>query len=231
MRTLRGLIAALRAPLGHLYDLVVNALQLHVRRLRHRSVRNELEQLRSEVRRLGSASVESLTYVAAELRTLAAQLETERPEIDTVEALFAHRCLAAVKPPARILAVGAGPSSFTGSLEALGYDVTAVASADIPAEGERFDAVVWRSSLEQDDVALDRISELLAPDGLLVLTVPLRSSNGELGTDEPSVTQRLEGWDIVERTFVERQNGGSASATGAGRPVVALFAASPRRPE
>jgi hypothetical protein len=228
MRSVRGLIAALRAPLGYLYALLVDALHLHISRLRHRSVRNELDQLRSEVRRLGSASVESLTYVATELRELARQIDSARPDIDIVEAPFAYRCLASVKPPARILVVGAGPSSFSRSLTALGYDVTAVPSADAPPGGEQFDAVVCRSSLEEGNRALDRISELISPNGLLVLTVPLPSTSEE--TDLGSVSRLLDGWDIVEQTFVERRNGSfSTRSSGVGNPVVALLAASPPR--
>jgi hypothetical protein len=232
MRSVRGIMSALYAPLSHVYALIVEALQLHIRRLRRKSVRTEVEQLRDEVRRLGSASVESLAYVSAELRDLAHRIDEHAstfPDLDMVEAPFAHRSLIALKPPARVLAVGSSESALTRSLAAFGYDVTAVASPDAPADvRQQFDAIVWRPQLQDGIQGMERIGDLLAPDGLLVLTVPVGAGD-DSRMDLESVTRSLEGWEVLEQAMFEHRNGDawSIAANGANTgPAVVLLAAS-----
>jgi SAM-dependent methyltransferase len=89
-------------------------------------------------------------------------------------------------PPARVLEVGCGRrGTLTLELADAGYDVTGIDPAapvgerfrrlkleDLDADDGPFDAVVASNSLHHVgdlDLALDRIVELLAPRGLLVL--------------------------------------------------------------
>jgi hypothetical protein len=232
MRSVRGIMSALYAPLSHVYALIVEALELHIRRLRRKSVRTEVEQLRDEVRRLGSASVESLAYVSGELRDLARRIDEHSstfPDLDMVEAPFAYQSLITLKPPARVLAVGSSESALTRSLVAFGYDVTAVASPDAPADvRQRFDAIVWRPQLDDGIQGMDEIGDLLVPDGLLVLTVPVGAGD-DSGSALESVTRSLEGWEVLEKAVFERRNGDawSKAANGANAgPAVLLLAAS-----
>jgi 2-polyprenyl-3-methyl-5-hydroxy-6-metoxy-1,4-benzoquinol methylase len=101
-------------------------------------------------------------------------------------------------------------------------EVIASPIEDWDAEPGSFDAALCVSTLEHvglgwygdprheaggDRVALDRISELLKPGGLLVLTVPYGAPSVDAlqrRYDRRALDALLEGWEILERRVVEQ---------------------------
>jgi hypothetical protein len=213
--------------LRRLFGLIVEALESHIRHtdLNRAQLRHELKGLRQEVRQLGGASVESLGYVGRELRNLAGALEAgghsrlgSHACQDLIEAPFVFRSLAGIQPPARVLTVG-GSGSLCLSLASLGFDVTALDPRGVVLEHPRLEAIDQR--LEDWDPAagdfaaiiltgrdqagytagLERLGDLLAPGGILVLTVPLGSDGAE---DVGSLSALLSGWEVSEQTVIAR---------------------------
>ncbi len=87
-------------------------------------------------------------------------------------------------PPARVLEIGAGEGELARSLRTSGYDVTAIdpksevadvkaiALADLPQQGEQFDAAVAVVSLHHVDpleASLERLASELAPGAPLLV--------------------------------------------------------------
>jgi SAM-dependent methyltransferase len=107
--------------------------------------------------------------------------------------------VAALKPNGRVLDVGCGSGALQGKLKAFGYtrylgiDISeaAIAAARprgddntafvaVPGEnfttGERFDAIVFNESLyyfADHTAAIDAYAKLLAPDGILIISMAL----------------------------------------------------------
>jgi hypothetical protein len=171
-----------------------------------------------------------------------------------VEVPFVFRSLASLKAPAPILIVGPHGRDVGVSLASLGYEVSLLDPggsvsehpklelvrerlADWDAGGRRFEAIL---SIGDPGVpgeeGIERIGELLAPKGILVITVPFGFSNGPgdgRGYDEAALAQLLSDWKVAEKTVVASraeddwapvQNGASAERG------VALVAARPATP-
>jgi len=152
---------------------------------------------------------------------------------------FVYAALAGLPVGARVLDVGSTESTVAISLASLGYQVTAVDPRPYPLEHPNlrvhiglveeftdempYDAAIALSSLEHfglgayqlptarraDQVALDRIRDLLTPGGRLVLTVPY----GDAPTTDLERTYRpdqlddlLTGWDVTQSAFLTRRS-------------------------
>jgi len=154
-----------------------------------------------------------------------------------VENTYALRALADATPGAHILDVGASESTLALSLASLGFAVTALDPRPYPLDHPnltvvverieewrpetRFDAVLCISTLEHigtgeygqakdaggDVAALARLGELIADDGLLVLTTPYgRPRDGEAARvyNRAQLEELLADWRVEDLTVVER---------------------------
>lgn len=149
-----------------------------------------------------------------------------------VEIPYVLRALHSVPPGGRVLDVGANESTLALSLAALGYRVTALDLSAYPLEhpllepvvspiedwrtNERFDAIVCLSTVEHigiaaygaeaasgsDITAVARMRDLVAGDGVLVLTTPFGAGADTLETervyDRDALERLLEGWKIED---------------------------------
>jgi hypothetical protein len=193
-----------------------------------------ITRLREEVMSLRAAAVESLAYVGVELRRLGDLIERGSPagqfpptrhssagEARTVaEAPFAFRSLAAVHVPGPVLVVGAGGHGIDQSLASLGYEVSQVGLLEeVSGKARAFAAVLYLSA-RPDPEELARIDELLADEGVLVMSVAFGEpgGNGTAVFDQGALDVLLSGWAVADRLVISSgpdehwkpvQNGGT----------------------
>jgi 2-polyprenyl-3-methyl-5-hydroxy-6-metoxy-1,4-benzoquinol methylase len=114
----------------------------------------QVHRLRAELSTYSTASVESVSYLGAELRSLSFSLNEQLPKlIEEVSALrqalereghveldeeaFVLRSLEGIETPARVLQVGAGDGGLASSLVSLGHEVTVLDPEGSPVEDSR----------------------------------------------------------------------------------------------
>jgi hypothetical protein len=155
-----------------------------------RTVHRALTGLTEQVRLLTSASVESVSYVGVELRSIQSLLEGELQDLRKEVAELRRR-----------LDAGDG-----GALPQAPFEVTIPDENDQGPDGNAsFDAIVHRPGGETLD-SLVPFAERLGPDGLLLLAVPIGTrpdadANGVY--DEATLTDLLDGWRVMARTVVD----------------------------
>jgi hypothetical protein len=216
-----------------------------------RNLLRPLYQLRAEVTTFSSASVESISYLGAEVRSLAFSLNEQLPKLAeevaairralgmdqpaaVVEAPFAFRNLAGIDPPARVLRVGRGDGSLCLSLASMGYRVTLLDPEGTAFEHPGLEVVSQRlQDWNGDRGAFDAIlcgSELDA--ATLSRLGELLDPDGLLIAVVPHSTasELLSGWQVKQQAVYAR-SGDSTWAPiedgTAGEDAVALVAARP----
>jgi hypothetical protein len=253
-RTARRVIVAVKQVLMAPYWILT---------LPFRQLRGEIMSLRAaavesiayvgvELRRLGDLLEQSEAPKPAAVAP--AEVLQNGTATAIVEAPFVFRSLASLQAPAPVLIVGPQGRDVGVSLASLGYEVSLLDPggsvsehpklelvrerlADWDAGGRRFEAIL---SIGDPAVpgaeGIERIGELLAPKGILVITVPFGFSRGPgdgRGYDEAALTELLSDWKVAEQTVVASraeddwapvQNGASAERG------VALVAARPATP-
>ncbi len=164
-----------------------------------------LRELRGEVASLRAAAVESLAYVGVELRRIGDLVERGASEAaPTVE----ETALVGLDLHGPVLVVGHDSQSAGVSLRSRGYEVTAIrALEDWDAGGRRFGAVLYLGEASEPDAAeLQRIGEVLANDGALVMGVASASgANGSTNGLGGSSRDELPGWSVARRIVVARR--------------------------
>jgi hypothetical protein len=183
------------------------ALLLLVRILRvpYRVLTLPLKELRGEVASLRAAAVESLAYVGVELRRLGDLVEQGGSKAAPTPE---ETALASLDVRGPVLVVGHRGQRVGASLTSRGYDVTQVDGLEGWDAGERlFGAVLYMGDApEPDSGDLQRIGELLARDGALVMGVAadLGGNGSGNGLDHGSLDE-LAGWAVAERIVVARR--------------------------
>jgi len=189
-----------------------HALLLAVRLLRvpYRALTLPLKELRAEVASLRAAAVESLAYVGVELRRLGDLVEQggEKAAPTSAAPTSEETALASLDVRGPVLVVGRRGQRAGASLTSRGYDVTQVDGLEGWDAGERvYGAVLYMGDAPQPDAGdLQRIGELLARDGALVMGVAagLDGNGSGNGLDHGSLDE-LAGWAVAERIVVARR--------------------------
>jgi hypothetical protein len=211
-----------------------------------------IHQLRGEVTTFSSASVESISYLGAEVRSLAFSLDQQLPKLAeevaairralgidqpaaVVEAPFAFRNLAAIDPPARVLRVGGGDGSLCLSLASMGYRVTLL-DPDAPAfEHPSLEVVTQRLQDWNGDAG--RFDAILCAPALDAETLgrlgELLEPGGLLIASVPhgAASELLSGWEVKQRAVFGRSGDSSwvpVEDGAAGEDAFALVAARPQ---
>ena len=181
-------------------------LLVRLLRLPYRLLTLPLKELRAEVASLRAPAVESLAYVGVELRRIGDLVEPGSTEAaPTAE----ETALAGLEVHGPVLVVGRRGQKAGLSLTSRGYDVTQVDGLeDLDAGGRRFGAVLYmREASEANALDLQRIAELLAQDGALVVGVAsgMGGNGSGNGFGEGSLDE-LAGWAVAERIVVARRS-------------------------
>jgi hypothetical protein len=253
-RTTRRVIVAVKRTLMVPYwilTLPFKQLRGEIMSLRAAAVES-IAYVGVELRRLGDLLEQSEARKPAAVAAAGAPQNGAATAI--VEVPFVFRSLASLKSPAPILIVGPNGRDVGVSLASLGYEVTLLDPSGTASEhpklelvrerltgwdpgDRRFDAILSIGDpTVPGEEGIERIGELLAPKGLLVITVPFGFSRGPgaaRGYDQAALAERLSDWKVAEQTVVASraeddwapvQNGASAERG------VALVAARPASP-